>query len=215
MFYSTLVGEEPDSVLVKKEGKQNQVKMIRYGSPLLLAPKILPFPKELGLHFFSISIQEFLSVSTPFFWDLETWNGQIPSLRNTYKKKDNVTLPLTTSFSFMNFIVIEIHVLPRQNLELAILLPNRQRLTSVERLIHSDRYEDPTPLHCQNPCSIFEAGWPLCFSHGTILFLLSPLSPRSTEKKCRTGADSSSRKKELTEPGSLTNRIVLLTNTNI
>uniref|UniRef100_A0A453CLK0 Uncharacterized protein n=1 Tax=Aegilops tauschii subsp. strangulata TaxID=200361 RepID=A0A453CLK0_AEGTS len=42
-------------------------------------------------------------------------------------------------------IVIEIHVLPRQNLELAILLPNRQRLTSVERLIHSDRYEDPTP----------------------------------------------------------------------
>uniref|UniRef100_A0A452XCG4 Uncharacterized protein n=1 Tax=Aegilops tauschii subsp. strangulata TaxID=200361 RepID=A0A452XCG4_AEGTS len=37
----------------------------------------------------------------------------------------------------------------RQNLELAILLPNRQRLTSVERLIHSDRYEDPTPLHCQ------------------------------------------------------------------
>uniref|UniRef100_A0A3B6U9M5 Uncharacterized protein n=1 Tax=Triticum aestivum TaxID=4565 RepID=A0A3B6U9M5_WHEAT len=58
----------------------------------------------------------------------------------------------------MNFIVIEIHYLPRQNLELAILLPNRQRLTSVERLIHSDRYEDPTPLHCQNPCSIFEAG---------------------------------------------------------
>nr|YP_010032665.1 hypothetical protein J2A10_pgp020 [Zoysia matrella]YP_010032678.1 hypothetical protein J2A10_pgp007 [Zoysia matrella]QOW07986.1 hypothetical protein [Zoysia matrella]QOW07987.1 hypothetical protein [Zoysia matrella]BAV38086.1 plant protein of unknown function [Zoysia matrella]BAV38099.1 plant protein of unknown function [Zoysia matrella] len=35
----------------------------------------------------------------------------------------------------------------------------------------------------------------------------APLSPRSTEKKCRTGADSSSRKKELTEPGSLTNRI--------
>lgn len=69
-----------------------------------------------------------------------------------------VALPLTTSFSFMNFIGIEIHVLSRQNFELAILLPNRQRLTSVERLIHSDRYEDPTPLHCQNPCSIFEAG---------------------------------------------------------
>ena len=32
-----------------------------------------------------------------------------------------------------------------ENFELAILLPNRQRLTSVERLIHSDRYEDPTP----------------------------------------------------------------------
>lgn len=28
MFYSILVGEEPDSVLLKKEGKQNQVKMI-------------------------------------------------------------------------------------------------------------------------------------------------------------------------------------------
>lgn len=106
MFYSILVGEEPDSVLVKKEGKQNQVKMIRYGSPLLLAPKILPFPKELELHFFSISIQEFL----------------IPFLRNTYKirhyKKDNgnPTINYFTSFSFINLIVIEIHVLPRQNL---------------------------------------------------------------------------------------------------
>lgn len=94
MFYSILVGEEPDSVLVKKEGKQNQVKMIRYGSPLLLAPKILPFPKELELHFFSISIQEFL----------------IPFLRNTYKirhyKKDNgnPTINYFTSFSFINFI---------------------------------------------------------------------------------------------------------------
>ena len=27
-FYSILVGEEPDSVLLKKEGKQNQVKMV-------------------------------------------------------------------------------------------------------------------------------------------------------------------------------------------
>ncbi|KAF6138352.1 hypothetical protein GIB67_030565, partial [Kingdonia uniflora] len=32
--------------------------------PLLLAPKILPFPKELELHLFSISTQEFLCVST-------------------------------------------------------------------------------------------------------------------------------------------------------
>ena len=69
-----------------------------------------------------------------------------------------VALTLTTLFSFMNFIVIEIHVLPRQNFELAILLPNRQRLTSVEKLIHSDRHEDPIPLDCQNPCCIFEAG---------------------------------------------------------
>ncbi|KAG8499170.1 hypothetical protein CXB51_005612 [Gossypium anomalum] len=32
--------------------------------PLLLAPKILPFPKELELDLFSSSIQEFLCVST-------------------------------------------------------------------------------------------------------------------------------------------------------
>ena len=89
-------------------------------------------------------------------------NGQIPFLRNTYRirhsKMDNGNPTINLTTSFMNFIVIEIHVLPRQNFELAILLPNRQRLTSVERLINSDRYEDPTPLHCQNPCSIFEAG---------------------------------------------------------
>jgi hypothetical protein len=47
-------------------------------------------------------------------------NGQIPFLKNTYKirhyntKRIMVTPPLT--ISFMNFIVIEIHVLPRQNL---------------------------------------------------------------------------------------------------
>nr|QKZ95123.1 hypothetical chloroplast RF15 [Parthenium hysterophorus]QKZ95136.1 hypothetical chloroplast RF15 [Parthenium hysterophorus] len=32
----------------------------------------------------------------------------------------------------------------------------------------------------------------------------APLSPRSTEKKCRTAANSSSLKKGLTKPGSLT-----------
>nr|QWK45257.1 Ycf15 [Stephania tetrandra]QWK45258.1 Ycf15 [Stephania tetrandra] len=36
-----------------------------------------------------------------------------------------------------------------------------------------------------------------------------PLSPRSTEKKCRTDANSSSRKKGLTEPGSLTNTNII------
>lgn len=50
-----------------------------------------------------------------------------------------------------------------------------------------------------------ERGWSPCFSHDTILFPLSPLSPRSTETKCRTSAKSESRKKGLTEPGSLTN----------
>ena len=83
-------------------------------------------------------------------------------------------------------------------------------ITFVEKMIHSDRHESPTTLHCQNLCCIFErGGWPPCFSHGTILFPLSPLSPRSTETKCRTGANSSSRKKGLTEPGSLTNTNII------
>ena len=133
-------------------------------------------------------------------------------------KRIMVTPPLTILFhllttSFMNFIVIEIkymYILPRQNLELAILLPSRQRFTSVERMIHSDRHESPTTLHCQNPCCIFEKGWPPCFSHVTILLPLSSLSPRSTETKCRTGANSSSRKKGLTEPRSLTNTNLIL-----
>ena len=42
--------------------------------PPLLAPKILPFPKELELHLFSISIQEFLCVFTPL-WDPEKWTN--------------------------------------------------------------------------------------------------------------------------------------------
>nr|YP_010625818.1 hypothetical chloroplast RF15 [Leptadenia pyrotechnica]YP_010625832.1 hypothetical chloroplast RF15 [Leptadenia pyrotechnica]WBG94579.1 hypothetical chloroplast RF15 [Leptadenia pyrotechnica]WBG94593.1 hypothetical chloroplast RF15 [Leptadenia pyrotechnica] len=62
-----------------------------------------------------------------------------------------------------------------------------------------------TTLHCQNPCCIFERGRPPCFSHGTLLFPPSPPSPRSTETKCRAGANGSSRKKGLTKPGSLTN----------
>jgi hypothetical protein len=199
MFYSILVGEEPDSVFLKKTGEA-EPSQDDMGRPFFLRQRSYHFRRNWGYISFQFPFKSFYLFPRPFFWELKTWNGQIPSLRNTYKKKDNGSPPI---------------VLPRQNFELAILLPNRQRLTSVERLIHSDRYEDPTPLHCQNPCSIFEAGWPLCFSRGTILFLPSPLSPRSTEKKCRTGADSSSRKKELTEPGSLTNRIVLLTNTNI
>ena len=171
MFYSILVGEEPDSVFLKKEGKQNQVKMI-WVAPSSCA-KDLTISEGTGATF----LFNFHSRVSICFHALETSKHEMDKflLLGTHtRKRIMVALPLTTSFSFMNFIVIEIHVLPRQNFELAILLPNRQRLTSVERLIHSDRYEDPTPLHCQNPCSIFEAGWPLCFSRGTILFLPSP-----------------------------------------
>nr|BAD66815.1 orf174 [Beta vulgaris subsp. vulgaris] len=71
-------------------------------------------------------------------------------------------------------------------------------------------------LHCiARICVvIFENDKSPCFSHRTILFPTSPPSPRSTETKCRAGANSSSRKKGLTEPGSLTNTN-LIENTNI
>ena len=93
MFYSIRVGEEPDSVFLKKieksEPSQDDTDQL-----LLLAPKILPFPKELELHLFSISIQEFLCVSTPLRRrDPEKWKNSFFSLRNAYKirhyKKDN------------------------------------------------------------------------------------------------------------------------------
>ena len=89
MFYSMRVGEEPDSVFLKKieEAEPSQDDT---DQPLLLAPKILPFPKELELHLFSISIQ--FKSSYVFPRPFET-PGQIPFLRNTYKirhyKKDN------------------------------------------------------------------------------------------------------------------------------
>ena len=62
----------------------------------------------------------------------------------------------------------------------------------------------------QHPCCTFERGWPPCFYHVTILLPPSPLSPRSTETKWRTGANSSSRKKWLTKPRSLTNTNLIL-----
>ena len=54
----------------------------------------------------------------------------------------------STTFSFMNFIVIEIYVVPRQSLELAFVLPNRQSFTSVDRLIHLDRIHIWTQFSC-------------------------------------------------------------------
>lgn len=89
MFYSIWVGEEPDSVFLKKKIEKSEPSQEDTDQLLLLAPKILPFPKKLELHLFSI--QEFFYVfPRPF----ETpKNGQIPFLRNTYKihhyKKDN------------------------------------------------------------------------------------------------------------------------------
>ncbi|YP_008992308.1 hypothetical protein Salmi_Mp043 (mitochondrion) [Salvia miltiorrhiza] len=111
-----------------------------------------------------------------------------------------VTPPLTTSF--MNFIVIEIHVLPRQNLQFASLLPSRQRFTYAERMIHSDRHESPTALPESMLYIFYLKEVDLLAS---LVYTPSPFSPRPTETKCRTGANSSSRKKGLTKPGSLTN----------
>lgn len=117
MLYSILVGEEPDSVLLKKEGKQNQVKMIRI-TPSSCA-KDLTISEGTGATFlFNFhSRVPFLCVSAPFF---ETSKNEMDKFlflgthtRFVTTKRIMVTPPLTTS---INLIVIEIHVLPRQNL---------------------------------------------------------------------------------------------------
>ena len=126
--------------------------------PFFLRQRSYHFRRNWGYISFQFPFKSFYLFPRPFFETSKHEMDKFLLLGTHTRKRIMVALPLTTSFSFMNFIVIEIHVLPRQNFELAILLPNRQRLTSVERLIHSDRYEDPTTLHCQNPCSIFEEG---------------------------------------------------------
>lgn len=89
MFYSILVGEEPDSVLLKKEGKQNQVKI----TPSSCAK--------------DLTISEGTGATSLF-----NFHSRVPT-----RKRIMVTPPLITSlFSFINLIVIEIHVLPRHNL---------------------------------------------------------------------------------------------------
>jgi hypothetical protein len=86
--------------------------------PLLLAPKILPLPKELELHplshfhFHSRVLMCFHAPLRPRKVDKFLFLGTHTRFVTT--KRIMVTPPLTTSF--MNFIVIEIHVLPRQNL---------------------------------------------------------------------------------------------------
>jgi hypothetical protein len=76
---------------IKKKIEEAEPSQDDTDQPLLLAPKILPFPKELELHLFSISIQFKSSYVFPRPF-VET-PGQIPFLRNTYKirhyKKDN------------------------------------------------------------------------------------------------------------------------------
>nr|YP_010737216.1 hypothetical protein P8577_pgp048 [Drosera capensis]YP_010737257.1 hypothetical protein P8577_pgp007 [Drosera capensis]WEQ03475.1 hypothetical protein [Drosera capensis]WEQ03516.1 hypothetical protein [Drosera capensis] len=102
--------------------------MIRI-NPLLLRQRAYNFQSKQSNHLFSISIQEFLCVSTPPLDPDRKMNKSLFLGTHTgfvTPKRIMVTPPLTTSF--MNFIVIEIHVLPRQNFELAILLPSRHGL---------------------------------------------------------------------------------------
>lgn len=118
MFYSIRVGEEPDPVLlIIKKIEEAEPSQDDTDQPLLLTPKILPFLKELEFHLFSIYFHSrvlmyFHAPLRPRKMDKFLFLGTHTRFVTT--KRIMVTPPLTTSF--MNFIIIEIHVLPRQNL---------------------------------------------------------------------------------------------------
>jgi len=118
------------------------------GRPFFLRQRSYHFRRNWGYISFQFPFKNFYLFPRPFFFETSKHQDKLLLLGTHTRKRITVALPLTTSFSFMNFIVIEIYVLPRQNLELAILLPNRQRWTSVERLIHSDRIDMRTQLRC-------------------------------------------------------------------
>lgn len=153
MFYSIQVGEEPDSVL--KNMEEAEPSQDHTDQPLLLAPKILPFPK-----FSSISsIQEFLCVSTPRKKNKFLFLG-IHTAFVTPKKKDNGNPSI-------NHFIYEFH--SNRNTcstetEFVTCYPLAQQakiyLRGKDDSFHSDRHENPTTLHCQNLCCIciFERG---------------------------------------------------------
>ena len=58
------IGRRRTRLGIKKKIEEAEPSQDDTDQPLLLAPKILPFLKELEFHLFSISIQEFLCVST-------------------------------------------------------------------------------------------------------------------------------------------------------
>ena len=62
MFYT---GRKRTQLGIIKKIEKSEPSQDDTDQPLLLVPKILPFPKELELDLFSISIPEFLCVSTP------------------------------------------------------------------------------------------------------------------------------------------------------
>lgn len=107
MFYSIRVGEDPDSVFLKKQRNQNQVKMIRI-SPFFLRQRSYHFRRNWSSISFPFPFKSSYVFPHPF---ATPKNGQIPFLRNTYKirhyKKDNGNPPLT--ISFINYVIYEFH----------------------------------------------------------------------------------------------------------
>lgn len=109
MFYSIRVGEEHDSVLLKKERKQNQVKMIRI-NPFFLRQRSYHFRSNwsyISFQFLPRVLMYFHAPLRPRKMDKFLFLGTHTRFVTT--KKRMVTPPLTTSF--INFIVIKIHVM--------------------------------------------------------------------------------------------------------
>lgn len=116
MFYSILVGEEPDSVLLKKREEAEPSQDDTYGSTPSSCAKDLTISEGTGatslFNFHSRVLMCFHALLRPRKMDKFLFLGTHTRFVTT--KRIMVTPPLTTSF--MNLIVIEIHVLPRQNL---------------------------------------------------------------------------------------------------
>ncbi len=119
MFYSIQVGKEPVSVFWNFKNREIRTKSRWYGSTPSSCAKDLTISEGTGVtslfHFHSRVLMCFRAPLRP-----TPKSGQIPFLRNTYNirhyKKDNGNPTINYFISFMNFIVIEIHVLPKQNL---------------------------------------------------------------------------------------------------
>jgi hypothetical protein len=106
LFPFSISSEGPrykDPLLLESPSSLNQIITLLL-VPLLLAPKILPFPKELGLHFFSIFIQEFLSVSTPFFETSKHEMDKFLLLGTHTRKRIMVALPLSYRDRILNLL---------------------------------------------------------------------------------------------------------------
>lgn len=115
MFYSILVGEEPDSVLKKKRGEA-EPSQDDMDHPLFLRQRSYYFRRNWSYISFQFPFKSSYVFPRPFFETSKNEMDKFLFLGTHTRKRIMVTLPLTSSFSFINLIVIEIHVLPRQNL---------------------------------------------------------------------------------------------------